>query len=384
MKEVILVGNSLSCMKKRKRIVKHLESVHGFRVVALLDCDRELHNRYGGVMLIKKLLTKFLFPGIKVYKGCDITRDGTHADDIFIIPDCEMYESLENIILEKQLGSNSHIYIYDCNSGKMAERQYTGPVLMRIGYHVSWRCNLRCKGCFHWSNLYKGNKQGDLVQFKKDLIRLNELFGKIKIIDLVGGEPLLNPHISDFIIVARSIFPETVINVVSNGLLIPKVSKDIFEVMRTNQASFQITNYPPTGRIKDEIIEILNKYDVKYTFSAPVKEFYSYYTEKIQNPEKSFKKCYFWECHALWNGKLSVCGMPIYYAESKEYIPFKRKIQKGDFIDIYNAKSGEEILEKLRQPTPFCRYCDTHKRIHIPWEGNYTSAFPKCKKVESM
>jgi len=91
---------------------------------------------------------------------------------------------------------------------------YTKPVLDYFEYHVAWHCNLNCKGCGHNSNLYTRPRFGDLEHFRRDMNRLTELFSNISKIRLMGGEPLLNPQLGEFITSARRAFPGAQIRVV--------------------------------------------------------------------------------------------------------------------------------------------------------------------------
>ena len=80
------------------------------------------------------------------------------------------------------------------------------PYLDYFEYHISDHCNLKCRGCGHYSNIAIP-RFGDLEKYIKDLERLKELFWGIKTIRLMGGEPLLNNKLSDFMFYTRDFFP---------------------------------------------------------------------------------------------------------------------------------------------------------------------------------
>lgn len=62
--------------------------------------------------------------------------------------------------------------------------------------HVCEQCNLKCRGCDNFSCLVKENNFYDINVFRKDLLRLKELFeNHVERITLLGGEPLLNPEL---------------------------------------------------------------------------------------------------------------------------------------------------------------------------------------------
>lgn len=379
MKNVILVGHSLPSLGRRREVARRLEKTHGCKVTALLNCDEELHNiRQWWVSPLKRAVTFAAFPGLKLLRCSDISAGGAYDGATFVIPDFELYETMETILLQR-VSKDSHIYIYHFAQDTLTEREYyrDRPAATNVSYHIAWRCNLRCKACFHWSNLYRGKTLCDIERFKRDVTRMNELF-EMKCLSILGGEPLLNPQAGEFAAAARSILPKAKIRIVTNGLLIPKMPESLFRTMRENDVSFYITSYPPTRTVKDEIVRILEENGIDYFFTPPQDTFYTYFSQQEHDPAKSFQKCYFWECWSVWDGKLSACGLPIYYQQTEEWLPFKREVAPEDLIDIYEAKDGYEVLEKLSRETPFCKYCDTSKRVDIPWEGNYTEVFPPC------
>ena len=118
--------------------------------------------------------------------------------------------------------------------------------LLYLETHVADICNLKCRGCMHFSNIAIHPNYPDLQEFERDFSRLSELFSNIFIIRLMGGEPLLNPKLHDYIKVVRQYFPAAELRIVTNGLLIPKQPDDLWEVMRECHAAMDISPYPPT------------------------------------------------------------------------------------------------------------------------------------------
>ena len=94
--------------------------------------------------------------------------------------------------------------------------------LSYLEYHVADHCNLNCKYCTHYSPLVQEPVFTDLEKFKLDLQLLKERIDDIGVIRILGGEPLLNPQLSEFITYTRRLYPKAVITVVTNGLLIER------------------------------------------------------------------------------------------------------------------------------------------------------------------
>jgi hypothetical protein len=91
-----------------------------------------------------------------------------------------------------------------------------------LDIHVVNSCNLGCQGCNHLANYgYAGLfTENELVEWIKPWKpRL-----AFKRISLLGGEPLLNPHLKKICIAYRRLFPsaETKLRITTNGILIKK------------------------------------------------------------------------------------------------------------------------------------------------------------------
>ena len=111
--------------------------------------------------------------------------------------------------------------------------------------HIVDHCNLNCASCSHFAPLAEPHFC-DINLFKKDISRMKELFpGKqVKRIRLLGGEPLLHPGVSDFICLTAAIFPEAERSVVTNGILLPKMGDEFWEVIKSTRTSICVSKYP--------------------------------------------------------------------------------------------------------------------------------------------
>ena len=246
------------------------------------------------------------------------------------------------------------------------------PVLSRVEFDVARHCNLRCKGCTHYSNLIDEPIFGDINAFSQNLARLGELFDDVLLINLLGGEPLLNKNIADFVRESRSRFPNASVQVFTNGLLIPTLDEQTLAVFRRYEVVVNVTNYPPTDKIKDRIEQILSGHGIAYTFNRTVNSFLYIAGETERDAELNFRSCTQRVCnHILNDGRFSACGQPLYYDELKHKLEAKREVSDKDWIDIRKERDGYEILKKLHSPTPYCRYCNNAGKVYYEWEAPY-------------
>ena len=79
------------------------------------------------------------------------------------------------------------------------------------------------------------------------LLKCNSKKIDFKIIRLMGGEPLLHPHVNKFIEVTRKYYPSNDIRIVSNGILIPAMKQDFWDTMKENRIKFDLSKYPPAS-----------------------------------------------------------------------------------------------------------------------------------------
>jgi len=125
--------------------------------------------------------------------------------------------------------------------------------LSYLEYHVTDHCNLNCKYCTHYAPLVKEPVFTDIERFKKDLTQLKKYIKDIGIIRILGGEPLLNPQLPEFIEFTRKTYPGSVIWIVTNGMLLDRISPGLIDCMNKNIAFFHISYYPPFENKKSDV-----------------------------------------------------------------------------------------------------------------------------------
>lgn len=96
--------------------------------------------------------------------------------------------------------------------------------------------------------------------------------------------------------------------------------------------------------------------------------------------------CYqFNESIVLRDGKIYTCPMIPYAHYFNEYFKQNLEVKDDCFIDIYKAKSYEEIAEFCTHRTSFCDYCAVHHRHPREWKQSehtleeWTEPKPACE-----
>ncbi len=245
----------------------------------------------------------------------------------------------------------------------------------RFEFCIVKHCNLNCRSCDHFCPLIEQEMFMDYNVFSRDIKRLAELFhAKAEQILILGGEPLLNPDIISYMDLTRSCFPNANIYIVTNGILLDKMSTEFWEACRRRHVGLRPTRYPI--RVDYKLLEKLaHNNGVDYDFFGSTKVstrnmwHHPFDLTGMQNMEENFLLCYSGNrCITLDDGKLYTCPIPMTSRAFNKYFHVDLEVVDTDWIDIYKARSSKEILEALAKPIPFCRYCDVKNRTYNhPW-----------------
>lgn len=243
-----------------------------------------------------------------------------------------------------------------------------------VEIHLAEHCNLNCQCCTHFSNLAEP-EFANIEVFERDIKRLSELSnGEVNIIHLMGGEPLLNPNIKRFFEISRKYFDKTEIKLVTNGILLLKQKDSFWQSMKDNKITLAPTKYP----IKidwDKIKEICKNMNIKLQFFNDENIIKTSYKHMLnldgkEKPEWNFRNCNLANsCIFLDNGKLYTCSLPSNIRHFNKFFNKNIPVSVNDYIDIYEARNYQEILQFLAKPIPLCKYCDVKNwKYEIPWK----------------
>lgn len=257
---------------------------------------------------------------------------------------------------------------------KTAKQRLTKRQLLRFDIHLTDHCNLKCKSCLHFSPLAPEIYQ-DVDILERDCARLAELTGgRVADICVLGGEPLLHPQITDCLDIARKYFPIDRIYIVTNGLLLPKQPEAFWKNCKKNNVGIDISLYPINLDL-NKLKKLAEQHGVQLQFRGDPAVQRMKWTQQTldlagkQSISESHRICELANfCIQLINGKLYQCETTAFVKYFNGYFCKDLEITEKDYIDIYQAKELDEILNFLCKPTPFCRYCKTKEVNYIEWE----------------
>lgn len=238
--------------------------------------------------------------------------------------------------------------------------------MIRLETNVVDFCNLNCKGCSHFSNLFgKGDAIG-YESFEKDISFLSE---KVFIghFDLLGGEAFLAENLDKYIECLRKYMPKTSIAIVSNGVLIPRQNDNLLTCIRENNVLVSITEYPPTSKMKEKIISTLENAGIMYEFRRKAEDFGKNIDLNGKNdPYRAQSECRESGCHFLRAGRIYKCPFSALGNHFFEQYDIPLHFEEG--IEIYNEGIDlDKALKELEaEPVELCRYCGKEERFQ--WE----------------
>ena len=228
--------------------------------------------------------------------------------------------------------------------------------LSYLEFHVADHCNLNCKFCTHYSPLVKEPVFTDYAEFERGIRQLKKYVYDIGVIRILGGEPLLNPELYKFIRLVRSLYPAAIIDVVTNGLLVEKISDELIETMRECVAFFHISLYKPMQDKIKQVEKFLYEKGIAYSLSPLNSVFFKTQTLERQEEEDFFYSCFQATCTCLQDGKLAPCYAPFTtkYFNSE----FHQNIPTDEGVDLFNPMLNLPLLKaKMLIPMERCHYC---------------------------
>ncbi len=243
------------------------------------------------------------------------------------------------------------------------------PSLDHVLFHLVDHCNLNCKNCDVCSPIAE-ERFVSLESFEKDIKRLAELTkGNVSLIILTGGEALLNPDIIEMFSIARINFPNTILRLHSNGILLMNRDENFWQAIENNKITIVCTKYPINVDY-EYIKQQAEKYNVDFLFYNDEKVLKTSYhipfdINGSQEPRENFINCFHAnDCIGIHDGKLYTCTPAANAHHFKKFFNVDMKLDENDYIDIHQASSIQEILDFLAKPIPFCRYCNVKGRSY--------------------
>jgi len=261
----------------------------------------------------------------------------------------------------------------------------TKPVLPFVEIMVTQACNISCAGCTNYSDL----THNGYLTWQQGRQQIQPWLSKVTIPDfgILGGEPLMNPQIRDWITGLRELMPESQIRFTTNGLLLEK-NFDIVDLLhQIGNCVFKIAVHKKDDQLENIIQRVFDSYDWQPVTEYGVERFktknnfrfhvrrpdvfwktfqgnYNNMRPHDSNPSDAFSICCQQTCPLLYNGRLYKCSTSGLLKDVLEkfghlddplWQPFLIPGLDPDCAD----EELQEFLDNFGKPHKICRQCPT-------------------------
>ena len=262
-------------------------------------------------------------------------------------------------------------------------------------------CQLSCKACATFSDL----KHHGYVSWKNGRKDLAQWLARIdpECVGLMGGEPLMNPEIKEWIKGIREMSPSSQIRLPTNGLLLKK-QLDVVDLLHSlGNCVLKISYHTDNRDMRDTVRQILTRYDFrpvtefginrwstennfKFQINSPktfLKSFKNDYTNMMphdSNPVDAFDICVAQRCAFLYRNKLFKCSTAGLTPELHYRFGSPNAKSWKDYLDTGLAVecADEDIknfVSNFGKPHKICRQCPSARDTGSLIDHQSTVAF---------
>ena len=286
----------------------------------------------------------------------------------------------------------------------------TKPVFKKIEFYITNVCNLTCDHCNRFNNFsFKGWQ--NWADYAQDYQRWGELID-LQACTIMGGEPLLNPSIVDWVHGINNAFGIGV-QILTNGTRLGKVP-GLYDALvgfnhldhnnkhHVNSIAISLHSLNDLEELKSSIHDFLpgrvqqdkwrpDLWGSDYQFGNGELVVNVYYQNEFDtssiwvdqqgklnlhnhdNPRQAHDACTFvgYKSYHFIRGKLYKCGPAALMPEFDQQHPFDLSVEDREILHGYRpltvdsfADYSEEFLANLDNPIAQCKFCPTEKSRH--------------------
>jgi GTP 3',8-cyclase len=243
-------------------------------------------------------------------------------------------------------------------------------------------CNLRCAHCSHFSP-YMKPWSPELSDFKKDIEALAKVMqvGRFR---FLGGEPLLNRQLPEFIDTVLESGLARSVGLCTNGVLLHKAKPETLAKLEWLDVSLYPGTKPDSETIRATAERICGELELTLQVFPKPDFRYQLLDQPIEDEEivgEIFRTCKMahggWDmfhdgCHTIYKGMYYRCNRPAY---TKAYLSHKGCGEAGlpdfaqvDGVALHQPDLQRKLLEYLLSDKPLesCKWCLGTCGIRLP------------------
>lgn len=203
------------------------------------------------------------------------------------------------------------------------------PILPYVESMVVYPCNLKCDACSTFSDIRRSGYVG--VEQGINWLRPWSERMEIQAWGAMGGEPLMNPQMYDWIVAVRKLLPNAQIRFVTNGLLLERHWRIVELLNEIGNCTLKITVHLSSTKIQSAIDRVFRTYawepvfeygihrhklpnGMRFQVNKPkwfTRTFQGTYKTMLpwdSNPTEAFDNCHQTTCPMLLEDKLYKCS----------------------------------------------------------------------------
>ena len=278
-------------------------------------------------------------------------------------------------------------------------------------------CNYSCAHCQSLNNYaFKGHQQWNA--YKNEYQKLSEKLD-IAQIQIIGGEPTLNPDFDKWVKGISELWPNSKLQIATNGSKLDKITNEIYQILLMHKGTLWITCHDiilydsfldfsrtfldeivsdtysnddwktdyeksktdPSIKLKTVSRKLIDKNGVEVildwsqSFVPSVVELVDQQLTMKYNsdPVQAHNICYFKTCHQINKGKLYKCPLVSVLPDFLNQFNVVMSDSDSKIAHSYNPASSTdtnfvEFVNNINNPIPQCKFCpsnyaDKHKFI---------------------
>jgi hypothetical protein len=255
-----------------------------------------------------------------------------------------------------------------------------------VEMQVTQVCNLSCLGCSNYADL----KHTGYLKWYEGRREISQWLDRMDIGDfgIMGGEPLINPELKQWITGLRELLPTSTIRFSTNGELLDKHLDVLETAHEAGNFVFKITAHQHSERVEAVIEQIFNMYkwepvfeygiyrfrtgnNLRFQVNRP-QTFLKYYRNDYANmmpyhsdPKESFEICMQQRCPLMFEGRMYKCStlggldqtLKRFKITDTAWDPYRN-------YSISPSSSHREVeafLKNYGKPHAVCAMCPTSK-----------------------
>lgn len=244
--------------------------------------------------------------------------------------------------------------------------------ILNLEIHVAHACNLTCESCSNFSNHnHKGvvslKAAEEWMSAWNDRIRPTQF-------SLLGGEPSIHPKLSEFVQLARRMWPQSNLRIVTNGFFLHRHPEFPKVLEECGNAAIQLSIHhtsPEYLRKLEPNLQLIKTwiedYDIAVCFSASSNRWLRRYRGYGDNMEPfedgdraaSWMTCASKYCRQLFDGKIWKCPQITYLHLQKRVHRLSRKWDRYLQYEPLSPTCTDEELEDFfnRREEDCCAMC---------------------------